>query len=215
MVVHDMRSPLMVMKAHLGFLKMDLTALTEQQAEDLRAATAASDVLERMANDLLDVSKLEAGQMPLQLASCDLVGLAGAVVEELAPVDRSRTIDLSSWTPIVQVRCDGDLIRRVLANMVGNAIKHTPAGGRIDLAIAPGQDSARVTIQDQGPGVPPEARARIFEKFGTVVERRSARFHSAGLGLAFCKLAIEAHGGMIGVDAAAERGSLFWFELPA
>lgn len=215
MVVHDMRSPLMIMRTHLDFLQSELTDLEPQQVEDLQGALAASDVLARMANDLLDVSKLEAGQMPLNAAACDLSAVANAVVRELGTLDRSRTIQVSAPEQPVQARCDCQLIRRVLANMIGNAIKHTPSGGRIQITLEPcGAGGARVAIQDQGPGVPPEARARIFEKFGTIADRSSSRFHSVGLGLAFCKLAVEAHGGRIGVDAAPAGGSVFWLELP-
>jgi signal transduction histidine kinase len=94
-------------------------------------------------------------------------------------------------------------------------IRHTPAGSRLCISIVSRGRSVRVAVHDKGRGVPPEARAKIFEKFGTVEARHDSTYHSAGLGLAFCKLAIEAHGGAIGVDAGVPAGSTFWFELPA
>jgi signal transduction histidine kinase len=214
MVVHDMRSPLMVLMAHLEFLKTDVPGLSDESAEDLRTAIMASKMLNHMANDLLDVSRLESGKLPLDRSTCDLSALARSVAADLSALDRARAIDLEALEP-VQVSCDAGLVRRVLANIVNNAIKHTPSGGRIVLLASSHAGGARVAVRDSGPGVPMEARERIFEKFGTVAARAALEYHSAGLGLAFCKLAVEAHGGRIGVDAPPEGGSEFWFELPA
>jgi signal transduction histidine kinase len=110
---------------------------------------------------------------------------------------------------------DHDIIFRVLQNLLANAIKFTPRkGGLIRLAIEPSQDRVRVSFQDNGPGIAPEYRQKIFEKFGQVELRASRQINSTGLGLTFSKLAVEAHGGRIGVDSEAGKGSSFWFELP-
>jgi signal transduction histidine kinase len=115
----------------------------------------------------------------------------------------------------VQASCDGALIRRTLENLLGNAIKHTPAGSPVRIVIGRRDDRVRVEVHDEGDGVPADAREKIFEKFGTLQSRREGSYHSAGLGLTFCKLAVEAHDGAIGVDPRAPGGSTFWFELPA
>jgi K+-sensing histidine kinase KdpD len=128
-------------------------------------------------------------------------------------MDPSRAIDVENEDPVL-TSCDADLIRRVLENLISNGIKHTPAGGRLRISIHRSALSVRVVVQDEGKGVPTEARQRIFEKFGAVAARKDQSYHSVGLGLAFCKLAIEAHGGSIGVEAAQPHGSAFWFELP-
>jgi signal transduction histidine kinase len=125
-------------------------------------------------------------------------------------MDASRPIEIDGAEP-VEVMCDGALVRRVIENLVSNGIRHTPAGSGMRIAVARGDGRVRVTVQDEGPGVPPEARERIFQKFGTL----NATYHSAGLGLAFCKLAVEAQGGTIGVEPREPAGSTFWFELPA
>jgi signal transduction histidine kinase len=114
----------------------------------------------------------------------------------------------------VAVECDPDVICRVIQNLLSNAIKHTPAGGRIEASIAAAGGRVRVEVADEGAGVPPEARATLFEKFGAPRARADQKYHSAGLGLAFCKLAVEAHGGTIGITPRSPRGSVFWFELP-
>jgi signal transduction histidine kinase len=102
----------------------------------------------------------------------------------------------------------------VLSNLVGNAMKHTPAGAEIAVEVSQTASGARASVRDQGKGVPPDLRPRLFEKFASVTLRDNRRVHSAGLGLAFCKLAVEAHGGTIGVDSVPGNDCTFWFELP-
>ena len=188
--------------------------LGEEAKQDLQFAVQAAGGINRLANDLLDVSRLEEAKLPLDVQSNDLVEMARDVLARLGPLDRARTVVLETKEP-VSTRCDRGVIVRVLENLVGNAMKHTPSGGRIDVSVAADAGHVRVTVHDQGPGVPLEARSQIFEKFGTVVARKNEKYHSAGLGLTFCKLAIEAHGGRVGVDAGAPSGSVFWFELPS
>jgi signal transduction histidine kinase len=214
MVVHDMRSPLQVLICHLECLEADLGgALADRSMKDLRAAVQGASVLNRMANDLLDVSRLEEGQMPLDRRTNDLAKIAASVRLHLAGLDPTRDIEVETQGP-TETACDRGIVERVLENLVSNAIKHTPGGGRIRISVAAGHQRVRVAVRDDGPGVPREARDKIFEKFGTVAVRQARTFHSAGLGLAFCKLAVEAHGGTIGVDNVEPRGSSFWLELP-
>lgn len=213
MIVHDFRSPLAVLCANLSFVADEAASFSEQTARDVGTAVAAANTIRRMANDLLDVSRLEEGKMPLATAECDIAQLARDVATGLAGIDRTRTIDVAV-DDVSNVVCDRTIIHRVLENIVNNAIKHTPSGGRIQIAVASVPFGIRVTVADEGPGIPVEARRRIFEKFGTVANRQERAYHSSGLGLAFCKLAIEAHGGTIGVEDGNPRGSVFWFALP-
>lgn len=214
MVVHDMRSPLTALRLSLSILKHRGPALEKDSARDLDAAIGSASALERMANELLDVSRLEEGKMPLDRAVCDLTQVAEAVRASLHTLDLERTIEIDT-SEAVHVTCDGTLIRRVLENLVSNGIRHTPAGSQLRIAIARDGGRVRVAVHDQGDGVPIEARERIFRKFGMVEPSHGRVYHSAGLGLAFCKLAIEAQGGTIGVDPRLPTGSTFWFELPA
>jgi two-component system, sensor histidine kinase and response regulator len=214
MVVHDMRSPLQALQIYLELLQRSAGALSQGGREDLDAAVESAGVLSRMANDVLDVSRLEQGGMPLERAMWNLTRMAEDVCAALRSMDREREIELDSPAR-VEAFCDGTLVRRIMENLVGNAIKHTPAGTPLRIGITLGHGRARVAVHDRGPGVPAEARDKIFDKFGTVEIRHSRIYHSAGLGLAFCKLATEAHGGTIGVDPGVPTGSTFWFELPA
>jgi signal transduction histidine kinase len=213
MIVHDMRSPLTALQINLSLLKGPAEALGEDSRQDLQSAVEAAHVLSRMANELLDVSRLEAGKMPINRAAWDLTKLAQDVRAALRRIDRERPIEIDS-AGAVHVTCDGGLVRRVLENLVTNAITHTPAGGRIRIGITREDGRVRVAVHDEGHGVPAEAREKIFEKFGTVEARQAKSYQSTGLGLAFCKLAIEAQGGSVGVEPAVPAGSTFWFELP-
>ncbi len=215
MVVHDMRSPLMVLTMHLDFLRGEAAhVLSGQATEDLEAAVRGAGSLTRMANDLIDVSRLEDGKMPVQRGACDAAQIAEDVRAALGRWDRGRTIGVDARGPI-EITCDRGLVFRVLENLVNNAIKHTPSEGRIEIAVARTEGQVRISVADEGRGVPRDAREKIFEKFGAVATRHGQQYHSAGLGLAFCKLAVEAHGGTIGVDDREPHGSTFWFELPA
>ena len=213
MVVHDMRSPLLALLVNLRVLKRPGSALNDDSRETLEDAIQSAEALSRMANNLLDVSRMEDDKMPLQHAVWDLTQMACEVQSALGTLDRDRHIDIES-PGVVAVRCDGALVRRVVENLVANGIGHTPSGSRLRISIAVGDARVRVAVHDEGPGVPPEARDRIFEKFESVETGWARSYHSAGLGLAFCKLAIEAHGGTIGVDSRVSAGSTFWFELP-
>jgi signal transduction histidine kinase len=211
MIVHDMRSPLMVMIMRLQQLQPHIAGGLPQKALD--AATRSAVALNRMADTLLDVSRLEEGKMPVDRTLCDLSALAGEVRSGVLAMDAQRIIDLDCPAPVT-VACDASLLRRVIENLISNGIKHTPSEGRLRIGVRAAPGRARIEVQDEGDGVPPESRHRIFEKFGTLASRKDESYHSAGLGLAFCKLAIEAHGGAIGVDGVEPHGSLFWVELP-
>ena len=214
MIVHDMRSPLTALQIDLNLLKGPAAALSEVSRQGLQAAVDSVKALNRMANDLLDVSRLEEGKMPIDRAEWDLTQIASEVRSALRNIDRERPIDIETAGP-VRATCDGPLVRRVLENLVSNGIRHTPAGSRIRISLASDRGRVRVEVHDQGRGVPPEAREKIFEKFGALQARHERTYHSVGLGLAFCKLAIRAQGGTIGVDSGEPAGSTFWFELPA
>ena len=118
-------------------------------------------------------------------------------------------------SPPVMVDCDADLITRVIANLVGNAIKFTPEGSKVAISMERNGDGAKLCVADTGSGIPREYHEKIFEKFGQVEARQQRKMYSTGLGLTFCKLAVDAHGGKIGVESEVDRGSTFWFTLPS
>jgi two-component system, sensor histidine kinase and response regulator len=215
MVVHDMRSPLSGLIQLLNLIQTDpACTLGEGAMTDLQIAVQAATGLNGLANDLLDVSRLEEDKLPLDRRPNDVVAICRDVLARVAPFDRTRRLDLEA-AGVMPAHCDRRVVERVLENLVGNAMKHTPSRGRVWVSAVAGPGRVRVAVHDEGPGVPVEARSKIFEKFGTIAARHEGHYHSAGLGLTFCKLAVEAHGGSIGVDGGASVGSVFWFELPA
>jgi signal transduction histidine kinase len=164
-----------------------------------------------MANTALDVSRLEDGKMPVNPAPADIATLAVEAARTFGALDTTRTIRCTA-AGSVMATCDGDLVRRVIENLVSNAVKHTPAGGHVTVDVRVDDGQLRVAVQDDGSGVPEEVRGTLFEKFAAA--SKGSKFHSAGLGLAFCRLAVEAHGGTIRVDPATPHGSVFSFTIP-
>jgi signal transduction histidine kinase len=165
-----------------------------------------------MLGSILDVARMGAGEMKLRREPCDLGDLVRAVAAAAGPLPDGRTLTLDASGPSFALAADVGLVRRVIQNLLGNALRYTPAGGDVRVVVTPSDGEIRVAVIDTGPGIAPENQRRIFEKFGQVEERKDRV--GTGLGLAFCKLAVEAHGGRIGVDSELGKGSTFWFTLP-
>jgi len=215
MVVHDMRTPLTAIYGFLQTLEMfEGERLSDQGREFVQTALASTENLVEMVSSLLDVSKMEAREMKLNLTQCDLLTIAREALAKVEPLKGNRQLMLSGTDEPVAVTADAEIIARVFQNLLGNALKFTPDDGRVTVSIEPSADTARVLVQDTGPGIPPEYRERIFEKFGQVENTANKQRYSTGLGLTFCKLAVEAHGGQVGVVSEEGRGSTFWFTLP-
>src|SRR6266850_2522270 len=212
MLVHDLRSPLTAIRANLDLIQLDAAdALTPELAESIDHTRTAAIRMTDMVGDVLDVSRMEAGQLPLERAELDLGALAA---EAMASVGASERVRLEQLPGSVRAFCDASLIRRVIANLAANAMKFTPAHGQILVRVTADASGQNVSIADTGPGIPQEYHEKIFEKFGQAEASQAGAQRSSGLGLTFCKLAVEAHGGRIGVESAIGKGSTFWFTLP-
>ena len=216
MIAHDMRSPLTGILAALDFLQSDTASqITAESREDLQLGVDSVRELIRMINDLLDVSRMEASELPLERARCNVDELARRALESLGARTRNRSIELLGLGELPALDCDPELIRRVLVNLLDNAIKYTPASEVVRIRATQDGGTARIEVADNGPGIPQDSKGLIFEKFGVIKQPLPSRLHSTGLGLAFCRLAVEAHGGAIGVDSGPlGQGSTFWFTLP-
>ncbi|WCJ59102.1 ATP-binding protein [Fontisphaera persica] len=213
MIVHDMRSSLGSVLGFAQLLKASAkNKLDEREANFLNKVERNTNLLLDMVISLLDISRLEAGQMPLRMNPCNMYDLARAAIQPLEALLGSRTIDVQRPEPPITVVCDIDLTRRVVANLVGNAIKYTGDDGLIQVHFEALPQAVKVSVTDNGPGIPREQHKRIFEKFSQA--RTEQRSLGVGLGLAFCKLAVEAHHGSIGVESDVGKGSTFWFILP-
>ncbi len=217
MIVHDMRSPLTAILGSLELMHEMSDNQESEMTEILQMGLLSTRELIAMCNSLLDVSRLEAGKMPVQRECCDLDSITEKAVRaaQNQPDAHEITFVVEGLSGLV-VDADEGLLRRILTNLLSNALRYTAPGGRITVGIAK-TDAAgvRIEVRDTGSGIPPEHQGRIFDKFGQVENCASRNLrHSAGLGLTFCKLAVEAHGGVIGVQSEVGKGSRFWFTLP-
>ncbi len=211
MIVHDLKSPLTVIHAYLELLRKSAAGrLESREIGYLDEGMKTVWQLAEMINALLDVGRLESKEMPLHIDEHDVVLIAGSVVDKFRAGAETRAIDLDAPSGASLVSCDRSIVGRVISNLVGNAIKFTNERGSIRIRVEPLGSQVRVSVIDNGLGIAPEHQQKVFDRFFQVQERSG----STGLGLTFCKLAVEAHGGMIGVDSQAGHGSTFWFILP-
>jgi signal transduction histidine kinase len=166
-------------------------------------------------NDILDLEKIEARRFELQRQELDLAVVVGTTLEELASVAHMHDVELvTDLEPAPTLRADRDRLAQVLTNLVSNAVKHSGGGGRVEVRLRTVDDRVRLSVLDEGPGVPVEDRERIFERFHQLDSTDTRSRGGSGLGLAIAKAIVEEHAGAIGVESAPGRGSEFWFELP-
>ena len=214
MVVHDMRSPL----ASLG-MYLDMLSPEELKAPDFKKNLAlireTSRALSGMVTSLLDVSRMEAGQMPLHCAVSDLGQLTSAALKQLSGLVQDRHISVHGSDAPVLAWCDPVITGRIFENLLGNALKFTPAAGSVRIELAGAGSWAQFSITDTGPGISAIYHGKIFEKFGQVEMRKDRKMPSSGLGLTFCKLAVEAQGGKILLESEPGCGATFHVRLPA
>jgi two-component system sensor histidine kinase/response regulator len=170
--------------------------------------------MSELISSLLDINRMEAKEMPLDRQSVDLGVVAAEAIQSLSGLTVGRQVSAVSPQGPIQSNCDPALIRRVIGNLLGNAIKFTPATGVIIVTSTRIDGKPMVEVSDTGPGIPADFLGRVFDKFSQSGEGRARKRYSTGLGLAFCKLAVEAHSGEIGVTSEVGVGSRFWFQLP-
>jgi len=215
MIVHDLRTPLTSLLSGLQTVPL-VGDLNEIQTEMVEIAVDGGRTLLGMINDLLDVEKMEQESVPLEMTPLTAGGLIERAAAQVVLLAQSSGLTLAREAPLdlPPFPGDEDKLRRTIINLLGNAIKFTPVGGTITAAAELGEGVVLFSIRDTGEGIPPEAFERIFEKFGQVENRKAGRKMSTGLGLTFCKLAVEAHGGRIWVESLPGQGSAFFFTIP-
>jgi two-component system sensor histidine kinase/response regulator len=213
MLVHDLRTPLTAIKGYASLLTSGFSqGMNEQQLKFATKIVSQSNRLVDMVSDILAVSKLESDEMPLELGDVDLTALLRRHQEEWNGIP-DKQLDIVAEQD-VSVQADGELLTRVLSNLLSNAFKYSPPGQPVTLKLKGNGEMAELLIIDRGPGIPDEYKSRVFEKFTQVAGADHKRAKSTGLGLAFCQLVVEKHGGTIGVRDADGGGSEFWLTLP-
>lgn len=217
MVVHDLRNPAASVQTALDFLLSEgLGSLSQEQREVLTIARDNIGRMLRMVSTILELRRLQSGEAILHPKAISLSELVAGILRELSILLREKSLEVRVDIPAALPRAWGDemLIARVFQNLLDNAIKFTPSGGEIWIRAAlereDGASWVKVMVADSGPGVPPEMRGEIFKPFVTGM----VRGRGVGLGLAFCKLAVEAHGGRIWVEDRPGGGAAFVFTLP-
>ena len=217
MIVHDLRTPLTSLLTGLQTFDA-LGDLSADQRELLEIAIRGGNTLLGMINDLLDISKMESGSLTLERAPVSPAALIDQALAQIDSLARAKSLSLArDLAPdLPDLVADEEKLRRTLVNLLGNAVKFTPRGGTITVSagIEPGGRAVRFAVGDTGEGIPAEAFERIFEKFGQVETRKGGRKMSTGLGLTFCKMVAEAHGGRIWVESTLGQGSAFSFLIP-
>jgi two-component system sensor histidine kinase/response regulator len=211
MIVHDLRTPLTALIVGIEMLEMDRT-LSGTQQEITAIAAGGGRILLGMINDLLDVEKMESGSSQLQYDDLDAAALVSGAIAQVAFLAEENwtTIATDVASNLIPFSGDAKKLSRTLVNLIGNAIKFTGPGTVTVSAHQENGETIRFAVRDTGQGIPAESFGRIFEKFGQLDSRRVG----TGLGLAFCKLAVEAHGGAIAVQSTIGSGSTFSFTIP-
>jgi len=212
-VSHELRTPLGALRAKLENLVDDV-----EQADrpTLEAMLRQVERLGDLVAQLLDLSKLESGAVPLERSTFSAAALLGKVADEWRTRAEIRDIRVETLVEPTSLTLDGDeeRLRQVLSNLVANAVRHSPRGGRVLLQAGGGNGSVRLEVVDEGPGIPVDEAERVFERFYRSDAARSAAEGGSGLGLAIARWIVDLHGGSIRVATDQDRGCRLVVELP-
>jgi signal transduction histidine kinase len=216
-IAHELRTPLSVERAHLEALQDGIYPLTP---ENLGPILEQNGLLTRLVEDLRTLALADAGQLPMQRVPTDLPALLGRVVSRFEPqaITREIALELSpgpdARVPFPRLALDPARIEQLLGNLLANALRHTPVGGKIRLDISSSPAAVQVTVRDTGPGIPEDALPHIFERFYRADRARSRAEGGSGLGLAIARQIAQAHGGSLTAANHPQGGAIFTLSLP-
>lgn len=215
-ISHELKTPLHSIKGFVDIILMGKTGdLNELQRDFLSTVKDQTGQLQTLIQDLLEFSRLESGQLKLRPEAVDLGDLAAKAVGKLAPVAEEAGVELISNVPTPSLVVEADPVRleQVLSNLCDNAIKFTPAGGRVTIDYLDHDTEVEICVSDTGIGIPEQELPRIFDRFYQVDASSTRRYRGTGLGLTICKHIVERHGGRIWVESSQGQGSTFHFTL--
>jgi two-component system sensor histidine kinase/response regulator len=219
MVVHDLKNPLAGIMGNIQLLQLQGAAMNTKRLDEIAERIHESGrQMTRMILNILDVGRLEEQKMPLRIEPISLHVVAQEQLSELVSVAARDGIRLENRVAedVPPVQADPGLISRVVANLLNNALKHTPEGGTVGIETRPDGEEIVLTVSDTGEGIPEELQPHIFEKFVAGDSDNSGRMlYDSGLGLTFCRLAVERHGGRIWIRSRPGEGTTVHIALPA
>lgn len=222
---HEIKTPLTSILGNVQLALKYLSRLTLSGSEVAKEQQAIQQILQRtqqhihrltrLANDLLDIARIESHTLQFQFDRCELSALIRAVVEEQEQLTSGQRFVLSLPEYPMHVLADADRIRQVVNNYLSNALKYTPVGQMIEVRLQQEDQAVRLLVRDQGPGLSLPEQQRVWERYYQVpgIETQSGSEVGLGLGLAICRYIVEAHGGQVGVESVPGGGATFWFTL--
>lgn len=209
-IVHDLRSPIASSITGLQTLESMEEGMDDLQKEMVALALVSNQRALTLVNGILDVEKLESGKMEVRKEEVEVEPMIRASVEQLALWAQGSGIEVDVRSRVTTMRLDPELTQRVIVNLLSNALKYSPEGGKVLVEVEAHGHQARFAVRDHGPGIPPEYMAGIFEPFSQVKGTKGG----TGLGLTFCRLAVQAQGGRIWVESRLGEGTSMLFNLP-
>jgi signal transduction histidine kinase len=219
MASHELKTPITSIRgqAQLALRRLAKERTAASEMETVRTALESINEQTRRLNalveDLLDLSSIRAGKIPLRMGKCDLAQLCRAVVEEQRLLS-SRAIDLALPSEPVIIEADGERLSQVITNLVNNALKYSPEARMVLVRLSKEDGKALIEVQDEGSGIAKEELQNIFEPFYRAAHARKSSQNGMGLGLAICKDIVERHGGSIWCESSPGKGSIFFVKLP-
>jgi two-component system phosphate regulon sensor histidine kinase PhoR len=214
-VSHELRTPIAIIRANTETLQDAALKDPERAREFLGALQRSADRLSNLIADLLDISRIDSGEYRLDPQDVSVEAVARQTVDAIEKMATEKNLAIESDVQSgLRAHADEKALSQVLFNLLDNAIKYTPAGGHVAVSARGSDGDVRIEVSDDGPGIEPKHRARVFERFYRVDTGRSREMGGTGLGLSIVKNLTEAMGGQVGLETASPRGSVFWLTLP-
>ncbi len=217
MVNHDLRTPLTTVQVSLQLLKESERGHLTPKGEALLESMSTSCVqLLHLTQDLLDLDRLDSGHLEMDIENCNIGLVAMHSIELTHGLAHKQKIKISTEIQDLFVKGDTQRLEQIITNILTNAMKYSPAGSRVHLAVKkdPELSVAIVSVRDEGPGIPPAMQSQVFDRYQRIKENPSATNDGGGLGLAICKALVQQHGGKIWVESKVGQGSTFIFTVP-
>ena len=215
MISHDLRTPLTSVELSLDMMSRGAYgAITEKAVQRVHDARNNLTYVMNLINGLLDIEKMNAGKLEMRFSKIHFQDIIERAVEAVEPIAQRDGFELDSEADDVELVADGERLLQVIVNLVSNALKFSPKGGKVKLVAKETETGVEVTVTDQGPGISTEQQERIFQRFERIDRPGQKQVEGSGLGLAISKEIVEQHGGSIGVRSVEGQGSTFFSSFP-